>query len=151
MKDKERKVALNIDVDTNEKKERNLHERNKEKDRRSQKEMPILTKRKISPKKQPLYVKENQLSGKGSLTTKPDEDESLRKTSRQKFRLIRANLSPKVQDLPRKERPACRLIDSPGKRKIEEVESKETANTVNKLIGFYGSGKQTKRLKTSWS
>ena len=158
IREKERKVALNIDVVTNETKERILQEKTtekeKENDRRSLKELSFLAnkeKRRISPKKQSFYVKENQLSSKGSLTTNPEENDSLVKTSRQKFKLIRANFSPKVQDSPRKERHACMLIDSPGKRKFKEVESKETANSVNELIGFYGSGNQTKRLKTSWS
>ena len=111
--------------------------------------MSSLEERRISPEKKPLNDKENQFPGKGSQTTKPEENDSLRKSSRRKFELIRANFSPKVQKSLRKDRPASQLIDSPGKRKLHEVESTETADSVHKLIGFYGSGKQTKRLKTS--
>ena len=102
---------------------------------------------KKSPEKQLKFTISNQLSGKGSLTTKPEEKESKGYISRGKVRLLRANFSPHVQKLLRNERPACSIIDSPGKRKIEEVDSQETANSVQKLVGFFGSGNRTKRVK----
>ena len=88
------------------------------------------------PEKQLKFTISNQLSGKGKGCI-----------SRGKVRLLRANFSPHVQKSLRNERPVCSIIDSPGKRKIEEVDSQETANSVQKLVGFFGSGNRTKRVK----
>ena len=90
----------------------------------------------------------NQFQCKSSLTTKPREKERNGLINRRKVTELRTIFSPKVRSLQGKKIHANEMMSSPGKRKRNSnVEVQETATSVQELIGKFGLGNQTKRLK----